>query len=381
MLKIHTQSLRSAARRGVLKTQHGSIQTPFFMPIATKAAVKNISVGELEALGAEIILSNTYHLYLRPGEKLIAEFGGLHRYMGWQGPILTDSGGYQVFSLAGNKGKKENLVKISNRGVEFRSHLDGSKHFFTPQKSIQIQQQLGVDIMMAFDVCPPLPSTPAAIKEAIELTAVWAEKCKKEWKEGRYAKRGQQLFGIVQGGTDMDLRTESAQSLVPLNLSGYAIGGLAVGEPREEMYRVLSYLPEVLPADKPRYLMGVGKPEEIVEAVRHGVDMFDCVIPTREARHGRLYMFCSKRDDGAIHLFGTLYYRTHNVSNARYAHSKDPINKKSAHPLLMNHSLGYLHHLLRTEEGLGYRLATLQNIDFYLTLMRRLREAIEQGKL
>ncbi len=381
MFTILTTSPKSAARRGTLKTSHGVIQTPFFMPIATKAAVKNISVTELEELGAEIILSNTYHLYLRPSEKLIAEFGGLHRYMGWRGPILTDSGGYQVFSLAGNKGKKENLVKISRRGVEFRSHLDGSKHFFTPQKSIQIQQQLGVDIMMAFDVCPALPSTPQTIREAIELTAVWAQRCKKEWKSGRYAKRGQQLFGIVQGGTDMQLRTESVQSLIPLNLSGYAIGGLAVGESRAEMFDVLSYVPEILPYNKPRYLMGVGKPEEIVEAVRRGGDMFDCVIPTREARHGRLYVFCSKREEGAIHLFGNQYYRTHNVSKSSYATHTDVLNKHSRHSLLRQHSFGYLHHLLRTEEGLGYRLATLQNIDFYLTLMRELRGAIEKGKL
>jgi queuine tRNA-ribosyltransferase len=381
MYTLQQQSKKSQARRGVLKTRHGDIQTPFFMPIATKGAVKNLSTEDMKDLQAQIILSNTYHMYLKPGEKHVAKMGGLHTFMQWDGPLLTDSGGYQVFSLAGNKGKKDTLVKISQKGVEFRSHLDGSKHFFTPEKSIQIQQQLGVDIMMAFDVCPPLPAPQSVIEEAILLTARWAEKCKKEWKRGKYGKRGQKLFGIVQGGTSIELRKKSAESLIPLDLSGYAIGGLAVGESREEMYEVLEYLPGMLPENKPRYLMGVGKPEEIVQAVKAGVDMFDCVIPTREARHGRLYVFCKKSDKGAIHLFGSLYYRTLNVSNAEHKDTKTPINAQSGISLLRKYSLGYLHHLYKTEEGLGYRLATLQNLDFYLTLMREIRNSIENNKL
>lgn len=376
-----TVSKKSKARLGTLRTRHGVIETPFFMPIATKGAVKNLSTDELKTAGAQIVLSNTYHLYLKPGEALIDSFGGLHAYMSWKRPILTDSGGYQVFSLAGNKSKRQNLVTISKRGVEFRSHIDGSKHFFTPQKSIQIQQRLGVDIMMAFDVCPPLPSTDKQMKEAISLTAQWAKLCKKEWKQGKYAQRGQMLFGIIQGGTSKERRIESAQSLVPLDFSGYAVGGLAVGEDRRDMYGVLSYITEYMPETKPRYLMGVGKPEEIVYAVSQGVDMFDCVIPSREARHGRLYLFCSKSARGAIHLFGNVYYRTLNVSNAEHKTNKTPINKSSRQTLLQQHSLGYLHHLLKTEEGLGYRLATLQNIEFYLELMRKIRTEIARGRL
>ncbi len=375
-----TVSKKSKARLGTLRTRHGVIETPFFMPIATKGAVKNLSTEELKTAGAQIVLSNTYHLYLKPGEVLVESFGGLHKYMNWKGPILTDSGGYQVFSLAGNKSKRQKLVKIIKRGVEFRSHIDGSKHFFTPQKSIQIQQRLGVDIMMAFDVCPPLPSTDAQMREAISLTAQWARLCKKEWKEGKYAQRGQMLFGIIQGGTSKERRIESAQSLVSLDFSGYAVGGLAVGEARSDMYDVLSYITEYMPVSKPRYLMGVGKPEEIVYAVSQGVDMFDCVIPSREARHGRLYIFCSKNTRGAIHLFGNVYYRTLNVSNTENKKNKTSINKASRQTLLKQHSLGYLHHLLKTEEGLGYRLATLQNIEFYLELMRKIRTEISRGK-
>lgn len=374
------KSKKSKARRAELKTNHGMISTPFFMPIATKGAVKNLSTEELETIGAQIVLSNTYHMYLKPGEKLVDSMGGLHEYMQWGGPILTDSGGYQVFSLAGNKGKKENLVKISKKGVEFRSHLDGSKHFFTPEKSIQIQQQLGVDIMMAFDVCPPLPSPDKVILQAIDLTADWAAKCKAEWQKGKYAKKGQMLFGIVQGGTNMKHRIRSVESLTPLDLSGYAVGGLAVGEAREDMYDVLSYIGDYLPEEKPRYLMGVGKPEEIVTAVKNGIDMFDCVIPTREARHGRVYQFCSRFTKGSIHLFGGRYYRTINVSNAEYALNKEKINKNSKISLLQKHTFGYLHHLLKTQEGLGYRLATLQNLEFYLSLMAEIRSAIEKNK-
>jgi len=343
--------------------------------------VKNLSTEEIHGIEAQILLSNTYHLYLKPGEKLIEKFGGLHKFMNWDKPILTDSGGYQVFSLAGNKGGKDKLVKITDDGVHFTSHLDGSKHFFKPETSIQIQQRLGVDIMMAFDVCPPLPSSDEVVLDAVEKTTQWAERCKKEWKKGKYGKKWQMLFGIVQGGTNKELRIKSAQELSNLDFSGYAVGGLAVGEARNDMFNVLDYITEYLPEEKPRYLMGVGKPEEIVYAVSKGIDMFDCVIPTREARHGRLYMFCNKKDEGSIHLFGKIYYKTINVGNMKYTTDKKIINKKSKNNLLKTLTFGYLHHLLKTKEGLGYRIATIQNLEFYLELMSEIREGIDKSEI
>ena len=376
MYQLKKQSKKSKARLGTLKLSHGNVSTPFFMPIATRGAVKNISVDELEKMGSEIILSNTYHLYLKPGEALIKKNGGLNKYMGWDKPILTDSGGYQVFSLAGNKASKDKLVKIYDDGVKFRSHLDGSSHYFTPEKSIQIQQDLGIDIMMAFDVCPPLPGTPEEVLKAVELTSVWAKRCIKQWKKKN---NGQKLFGIVQGGTDKELRLKSATELGALPFSGYAIGGLAVGESRDLMYQVLDYIGDHLPKDKPRYLMGVGKPEEIVTAVKSGVDMFDCVIPTREARHGRLYAFCNKKDQGAIHLFSNTYYRTINVLNSNMRESKVLINKKSKFQVLRESSFAYLNHLLKIEEGLGFRIATLNNLEFYISLMDFIRKEIKKG--
>jgi queuine tRNA-ribosyltransferase len=381
MLKIKKTSRKSKARAGVINTVHGKIATPFFMPIATVGAVKFLSSEDLETLNASIILSNTYHLYLRPGDQLIKKFGGLHKFMAWPKPILTDSGGYQVFSLAGNKGKGEALVKISAQGVEFRSHIDGSKHFFTPEKSIQIQQNLGVDIMMNFDVCPPSKAPIAEIEKAVSMTTEWAARCYKQWQSVGASKKNQQLFAIVQGGTVKELRIKSAQELTKYNFSGFAIGGLAVGEARAEMYSVLKYITDYLPTDKPRYLMGVGKPEEIVTAVQQGVDMFDCVIPTREARHGRLYQFCTKATAGSIHLFGNVHYRTITITNAKFQSDKTPINKDSANKLLHVYSKAYLFHLLKIGEGLGLRLATLNNVEFYLGLMERIRKAIAAGKL
>lgn len=381
MFKIKKQSKKSKARRAVLTLNHGRVQTPFFMPIATVGAVKQLSTDEVRELGAEIILANTYHLYLRPGHLQIKKMGGLNKFIDWKAPILTDSGGYQVFSLAGNKGQKENLVKITDDGVQFRSHIDGSKHFFKPETSIKIQQDLGVDIMMAFDVCPPSLATEEVIADAVEKTTKWGKRCIKQWKSSAKSKRTQKLFGIVQGGTDIKMRIKSAQELTALPFSGFAIGGLAVGEPREKMYEVLSYLTDYLPNDKPRYLMGVGRPEEIVTAVKNGVDMFDCVIPTREARHGRLYEFCSPSAKGAIKLFGKVAYRTINITNTIFSQDVAPINLTSGNKLLKTYTRTYLYHLMKIEEGLGMRLATLNNVEFYLKLMKAIRKAIEVGQL
>ena len=371
MLNIINKSKISLARLGELKTEHGIVQTPFFMPIATKAAVKNVSTDELEALGAEIILANTYHLYLQPGEKIIKAHGGLHNFLNWPKPILSDSGGYQVFSLS-------KIRKIKPEGVEFQSHLDGSKHLLTPEKSIEIQQDLGVDIMMALDVCPPGEAEFEAVREACDITFAWAKRCKGQWlKENK----NQQLFGIIQGSVFKNLRDQSLEQITSLDFSGYALGGLAVGEPREKMYEILEYITPKLPEDKPRYLMGLGRPEEIVFAVKQGIDMFDCVIPTREARHGRLYQFCAQDEKGAVLLFDNLAYKTLAATNEKYKEDFSAINSNSKVKLLKNHSKAYLHHLFKTNEGLGLRLATLNNLEFYLELMRKIRYAIKSNKI
>ncbi|MBN1326141.1 tRNA guanosine(34) transglycosylase Tgt [Candidatus Falkowbacteria bacterium] len=370
-MQILQKSKKSKARTGKLKTSHGVINTPFFMPIATKGAVKNLSTYDLDELGTEIILANTYHLYLQPGEKLIKKAGGLHKYMNWFGPILTDSGGYQVFSLA-------KIRKIKQDGVEFQSHLDGSKHFLTPEKSIQIQQDLGIDIMMALDVCPPGDSNQKEIIKACDTTYEWAKKCFKAWQK---TKKKQQLFGIIQGGIYKKLRDQSLKQITSLDFSGYAIGGLAVGEDRKDMYKVLEYIAPKLPENKPRYLMGLGRPEELVFAIKQGIDMFDCVIPTREARHGRLYQFCTQREKGAIKLFDNLAYKTSIIKNEKNKLDFSPINNKSEVKLLRQYTKSYLHHLFKIQEGLGLRLATLNNLEFYLDLMRKIQSAIRQGKL
>ncbi|HDQ22838.1 MAG TPA: tRNA guanosine(34) transglycosylase Tgt [Candidatus Uhrbacteria bacterium] len=371
MFKILKKSKKTNARLGKLKTSHGEIKTPFFMPIATKAAVKNISAAELSDLGAQIILANTYHLYLQPGEKIIKSHGGLHNFLNWQGPILTDSGGYQVFSLS-------KIRKIKPEGVEFQSHLDGSKHLLTPEKSIQIQQDLGVDIMMALDVCPSGQAEFKEVRRANEITFDWAKKCKKEWQK---SSRNQLLFGIIQGGIFKNLREESLVQITSLDLPGYAIGGLAVGEPRDKMFDIIEYICPQLPEDKPRYLMGLGRPEEIVFAVKQGVDMFDCVIPTREARHGRLYQFCAQKEKGAINILGNLAYKTLTATNEKYKDDFEAINRDSGVKLLQEYTKAYLHHLFKINEGLGLRLATLNNLEFYLKLMEKIREGILNHKV
>ena len=370
MFKLIKKSKISQARLGKLKTSHGEIQAPFFMPIATKGAVKNLTTAELAILGAEIVLANTYHLYLQPGEKIIKKHGGIHKFMNWLGPILSDSGGYQIFSLA-------KIRKIKTEGVEFQSHLDGSKHVLTPAKSIQIQRELGVDIMMALDICPPGDASESAVAEACDLTFEWLKRCQKEWQKN---KNSQQLFGIIQGSIYKKLREENLKQVTSLDLPGYALGGLAVGEPRDKMYKILQYVVPKMPEDKPRYLMGLGRPEEIVFAVKQGIDMFDCVIPTREARHGRLYQFCTQQQKGAIKLWDRVAYKTLIIKNEPFKNDLQPINKNSKLALLQKHSKAYLHHLFKTQEGLGLRLATLNNLEFYLDLMTKIREQIRQGK-
>lgn len=371
MFKINKFSKKSKARAGELKTSRGIIKTPFFMPIATKAAVKTLDSLDMKSLGAQILLSNTYHLYLRPGMEVIKKAGGLHKFMNWQGPILTDSGGYQVFSLA-------KIRQISERGVKFRSHIDGSEHLLTPEDSIKIQMILGSDIIMVLDECPAYPCDYDYARESLELTTRWAKRCLDFLEKNREKIKinsDQQLFGIAQGSVYKDLRIESARQLKELNFDGYAIGGLAVGEPRREMYKVLDYLVDELPQDKPRYLMGVGKPDEIVEAVRRGIDMFDCVLPTRNARHGTFYIWQNdnlKKKD---------FYKTVQITNERFKKDFSPLDKKCDCHTCQNFSRTYLNHLFKTGEILGLRLATIHNVKFYLDLMEKIRREIEKGKL
>lgn len=364
MFKLLKTSAISQARLGQLITAHGALTTPFFMPIATKGAVKSLTSEELRGLGAEIILSNTYHLFLQPGPKTIKKAGGLPGLMNWSGAILTDSGGFQVFSLA-------KIRKILPGGVEFRSHLDGSKHLLTPKKVLAIQKIIGSDIAMILDVCPPSTASKKEVGEAVAITTKWAKLAKKEIKKLKIKK--QLCFAIIQGGIYQDLRLKSLKDLLALDFAGYAIGGLAVGESHRAMYGVLDYLTAQMPQDKPRYLMGVGAPENIIEAVKRGVDMFDCVIPTREARHGRLYLADNKR----LMANGKIKYQTINIANAKFKNDLTPINNSN----LKNYSRAYLHHLFKTQEPLGLRLATLNNLDFYLRLMAEIRQLIKNNKL
>lgn len=344
----------SKARLGVLHTPHGEIQTPVFMPVGTRATVKAMTPEEVKGLGAEIILSNTYHLYLKPGHELVKEAGGLHKFMNWDGPILTDSGGFQVFSLG-------DLRKIKEEGVEFRSHIDGSKHFLSPEKAIEIQNALGSDIMMAFDECAPYPATYEYVKNSMERTTRWAQRCKdyhKDWDR-------QGLFGIVQGGMFKDLREISAKALVEMDFPGYAIGGLSVGEPRDLMCDILDFTTPLLPRNKPRYLMGVGTPDYLFEAVIRGIDMADCVLPTRIARNGTV--MTSK---------GKLVIR-----NGKYSKDFSPLDDECDCYACKNYSRAYIRHLFNVDEILGARLATTHNLRFLIKLMENIRQAIREDRL
>lgn len=340
------------ARRGRLRLPHGTVETPVFMPVGTQATVKAMDPDELKELGATIILSNTYHLYLRPGEEIIREAGGLHSFMNWDRPILTDSGGFQVMSLS-------SLRKIEEQGVWFRSHHDGSKHLFTPERVVEIQETLGSDIMMVLDECPPYPADYDYVKQSLERTTRWAARCKKAQTRSDLS-----LFGIVQGGMYADLRTESAKQIVDLDFPGYAIGGLSVGEPLELMYEMLEHTTPLLPDERPRYLMGVGSPNELFVAVASGVDMFDCVLPTRQARHGKVFTRA-----GEI-----------NMRNARYAKDFGPIDPECSCRVCRDFTRAYIRHLLRANEILGVRLTTWHNLHFLLNLMDEMREAIEQDR-
>lgn len=369
-------------RIGKLKTRNGEINTPFFMPIATKGAVKNIYPQELRQIGAEIVLGNTYHLWLRPGDELIAKAGGLHKFMDWDGPILTDSGGFQVFSL-GARAKKnfgKNGVKLTEEGVEFVDPLDGKKYFMSPEKSIEIQLNLGSDIIMVLDECPPFPCSYEYAKKSLELTTRWAKRCKlffekyiSENKE-KYINGKPLLFAIVQGSVFEDLRKESARQLIELDFNGYAIGGVAVGEPREKMNEILNWVAPMLPEDKPRYLMGLGKPEELVAAVRAGMDMFDCVIPTREGRHGRLFIWDKQPDINSEQSF----YKTINIGNEEFREDFSPVDGACDCHTCKNYTKAYLRHLLKINEPLFLRLASVHNLRFYLKLMQILQKRSEE---
>jgi queuine tRNA-ribosyltransferase len=362
MFKILKTSKKSRARLGKLKLAHGIVQTPFFMPIATKASVKTLDSAEVENLGAEIILSNTYHLLLRPGMEIMKKAGGLHKFMNWPRAILTDSGGYQIFSLAKQR-------KITEDGAIFRSHIDGRQFTLTPELALEIQKNIGSDIAMILDVCAPYPASRKEVEEAVRLTTLWAKRSKK------HPLRKQLMFGIVQGGVHKDLRLKSAEDLVNLNFDGYAVGGLAVGEPRKKMYKILDYVVPELPKEKPHYLMGVGQPEEIVEAVRRGIDMFDCVLPTRNARHGLIYIFKGKKDN-----FGQGFYETLHITNEKHKKDFSPLDKNCSCPTCKNYTRAYIRHLFIAGEPLGLRLATIHNVHFYLELMRKIRTAIRKGK-
>jgi len=344
------------ARLGKIQTTHGVINTPAFLPVGTNATVKAMSQDELRELGAEIILANTYHLYLRPGHEIIRQIGGLHKFMSWQGPLLTDSGGFQVFSLSP-------LRKISDEGVEFRSHLDGSLHFLTPELVMEIQAALGSDIAMAFDECTPYPATREYTLKSLQLTTRWARRCKEFINVMANYESPLRLFGIIQGGIYPDLRRQGVEELVEIDFDGYAIGGLSVGEPKEVMYEIINYTTPLLPKNKPRYLMGVGDLLDVLEAVSAGVDMFDCVMPTRNARNGTL--FTSK---GRI-----------SIKREEFKADIEPLDPDCECYTCKNYSKAYLRHLFMNKEILSMRLNTLHNLYFYLNFFRKMRSAIENN--
>lgn len=345
---------QSGARLGKVHTPHGVIETPIFMPVGTLATVKTMSPEELKQMDAHIILSNTYHLFLRPGHELIREAGGLHQFMNWDRPILTDSGGFQVFSLS-------KMRKITEEGVEFRSHLNGDKLFISPEKAVEIQNAFGSDIMMAFDECPPYPADYDYVKQSLERTTRWAERCLKS----HARPNDQSLFGIVQGGVYEDLRKQSALELTSMDFPGYAIGGLSVGEPKHLMYSALEWTVPLLPANKPRYLMGVGSPDALIEGSIRGIDMFDCVLPTRIARNGT-----TMTSEGRLV-----------VRNAKYARDFGPLDPNCDCYTCRNYSRAYIRHLLKAEETFGIRLTTYHNLHFLLSLMRKVRQAIWDDRL
>ena len=350
-IKFLVQHLDSGGRSGILETPHGIVKTPTFMPVGTQASVKSLVPDELVALNADVILGNTYHLYLRPGVSTVKEFGGLGKFMGWNGTTLTDSGGFQVYSLA-------EQATVSDEGVEFRSHIDGSRHLFTPEIVMEYQAQLGADIVMAFDQCIAYTDDTVVARDAMHRTNRWAERCLASMPAGE-----QSLFGIIQGGMFENLREESAAFITELGFPGYAIGGLGVGEPKSKMYEMVKFSAALLPADKPRYLMGVGSPEDLVRGVSYGVDMFDCALPTRIARNGALFT-----------RFGRI-----DVATAMFKGSSDGVEANCDCYTCVNFTIGYLHHLFKAKELLGLRLASIHNLRFLTRLMGEIRESIIAG--
>ena len=351
--QVKQKCAQTRARLGVLKTPHGKIETPAFLPVGTLATVKTMTPEELVAVGAQVILANAYHLYLRPGDQVVKKLGGLHQLMHWEHPILTDSGGFQVFSLA-------KLNQVTDRGVYFQSHIDGSKHFLSPKKAITIQKNLGADLIMSFDQCAPYPCSHSKAREAMERTHLWAKQGKKAWQ----GNRKQMLFGIIQGSVYPDLRKASAQFIVDLDLPGIAIGGVSVGESRREMYTVLKIVTPFLPDSKPRHLLGVGSPVDLLESVAQGMDLFDCVLPTRIARNGAFYTQKGR----------------YNLKNARFTTDRGPLEPKCSCYTCQNYSRGYLRHLVNANEILGIHLLTLHNLAFILNLMQEIRNSISKGR-
>ena len=359
MFELLSTDASSLARRGRLATSHGAIETPAFMPVGTQGAVKAVSPRELHELDAQIILGNTYHLFVRPGLEVVRHFGGLHEFMNWDGPILTDSGGYQIFSLA-------KLRKITEEGVQFQNHLDGTPTFISPEIAMEIQATLGSDIAMVLDECPPWPCERDYAAKSLEMTIRWAKRCKENIQRSTSnAQRPieQLVFGIVQGATFADLRRASAEATVEIGFDGYAIGGVSVGEPEEEMMLAVENSAPFLPADKPRYAMGLGTPPQMIELIARGIDMFDCVLPTRLARNGT-----------AFTAGGRL-----NLKNAEFALQREPIEEGCSCPACRDFSRGYIRHLVKAEEILGLRLITLHNLHFYLRLMKQAQQAICDG--
>lgn len=345
---------QTGARLGIVHTPHGSFETPAFMPVGTQATVKTMAPEEIKEMGAGIILSNTYHLWLRPGHEIIKEAGGLHKFMNWDRAILTDSGGFQVFSLS-------DMRKITEEGVHFRNHLNGSKMFLSPEKAMEIQNALGSDIMMAFDECPPFPATYEYMKASVERTSRWAERCL----EAHERPQDQGLFGIVQGGEFEELRKQSARDLVSMDFPGYAIGGLSVGEPKPIMNRMLEYTTPLLPSHKPRYLMGVGSPDSLIDGAIRGIDMFDCVLPTRIARNGT----CMTSQGRVV------------VKNAKYAKDFTPLDSECDCYTCKNYTKAYIRHLIKADETFGIRLTSTHNLHFLQNLMRQVRQAIREDRL
>ena len=348
---IRQQDRQTKGRLGQLRTARAVIDTPVFMPVGSLGPVKGLEPEDLHDLGFRLMLNNAYHLYLRPGHKVVAELGGLHAFTGWPGAILTDSGGFQIFSLA-------KLCKITDEGVTFQSHIDGSTHFITPETAIEIEEALGADIIMAFDQCVALPASRAAILEGVQRTTSWAKRC-----QASRRRNDQALFGIVQGGLEADLRRQSAQELVALDFEGYAIGGLSVGESKADMYAMLDVTAPELPEAKPRYLMGVGLPEDLIEGVARGVDLFDCVVPSRHGRTGWLFTG-----------FGRV-----SIKQAQYKQDERPIDPDCGCPVCKRYSRAYLHHLFNVKEMLGARLNTIHNLWYFADLMQRVRSSIERG--